>query len=206
MGDSLKKQTLFGAHLPVGRHGKSGSRAGVKITEYRDFSLLQLAFFPDQEIAVRTMVKRQFGLPALPDISSSCQTGGRLCLRAEIGKIWLVSEQSLGINLPASMKKYYPLDLSASKICLHLSGAQSGQLINRQSAIDLSCADDRFMATSMHHVGVHILKMGAESYLLFLPSSFAESLAHGLFDIACQFGVQIARPVTWPENSLKIAG
>ncbi|MGB1473645.1 MAG: hypothetical protein ACPHAP_04445, partial [Candidatus Puniceispirillaceae bacterium] len=68
MGDSLKKQTLFGAALPVGRHGKSGSRAGVKITEYRDFSLLQLAFFPDQEIAAKTMVKRQFGLPALPDI------------------------------------------------------------------------------------------------------------------------------------------
>ncbi|MGB0233794.1 MAG: hypothetical protein ACPGAC_00890 [Candidatus Puniceispirillaceae bacterium] len=205
MGDSLKKQTLFGAALPVGRHGKSGSRAGVKITEYRDFSLLQLAFFPDQEIAAKTMVKRQFGLPALPDISGSSQTDGLLCLRAEIGKIWLVSEQPLGANLPASMKKYYPLDLSASKICLHLSGAQSGQLINRQSAIDLSCPDGRFMATSMHHVGVHILKMGAESYLLFLPSSFAESLAHGLFDIACQFGVQIARPLTWPENSLKIA-
>ena len=65
MGDSLKKQTLFGAHLPVGRHGKSGSRAGVKITEYRGFSLLQLAFFPDQEIAAKNMVKRQFGLPAL---------------------------------------------------------------------------------------------------------------------------------------------
>ena len=107
-------------------------------------------------------------------------------------------------NLPASMKKYYPLDLSASKICLHLSGGQSGQLINRQSAIDLSRPDGQFMATSAHHVGVHILKMGAESYLLFLPSSLL-NLAHGLFDIACQFGVQIAKTLTWPENSLKIA-
>lgn len=206
MGDNLKTPALFGAHLPIGRHGKSGSRAGVKITELQNMCLLQLAFFPDQEIAVKTMLKRQFGLPALPDISGSSQADGLLCLRAEIGKIWLVSARPLGANLPASMKKYYPLDLSASKICLHLSGAQAGQLINRQAAIDLSCADGRFMATGMHHVGVHILKMEAESYLLFLPSSFAELLAHGLFDIACQFGVQVARPITWPENSLKIAG
>ena len=187
------------ARLAPGRYGIKG-RAGVKITELSGANITQLAFFPEQESAVKTLLKRQFKLPQLPDFSASCQNGDSLCLRAEMGKLWLVTAQPVIAGLPASTAKYYPLDISASKVCLQLSGAEAASLINRQAAVDLSCPDGQFMATGMHHIGVHILKISSQNYLLFLPSSFAESLAHSLFEIACQFGVRVSKPVRWPEN------
>ena len=202
MAKGLKGLDMAGeglARLVPGRYGIKG-KAGVKITELSGVNITQLAFFPEQESAVKTFLKRQFGGMHLPDLSSSCQAGDNLCLRAEIGKLWLVTAQPVIAGLPASTAKYYPLDISASKVCLQLSGAEAGSLINRQAAVDLSCPDGQFMATGMHHIGVHILKISSEDYLLFLPSSFAESLAHSLFEIACQFGVRVSKPVRWPES------
>ena len=187
------------ARLVVGRHGATG-KAGVTITELTELHITQLAFFPEQESVVKSMLKRQFKLPHLPDFSASCQAGDSLCLRAEIGKLWLVTAQPIIACLPASIAKYYPLDMSASKVCLQLSGAEAASLINRQSAVDLSCPDGQFMATGMHHIGIHILKISSETYILFLPASFAESLAHSLFEIACQFGVRVSKPVKWSSK------
>lgn len=189
------------AWLVPGRHGAKG-RVGVEITELTGPYITQLAFFPDQASAVKSMLKRQFKLAQLPDMSASCQSEGTLCLRPEISKLWLLTAQPLIDGLPASMSKYYPLDISASKVCLQLSGTEAASLINRQAAVDLSCPDGQFMATGMHHIGMHILKINSENYLLFLPSSFAESLAHSLFEIACQFGLRVSKPVSWPENGV----
>ena len=183
------------ARLSVGRHGKKTGKPKVEFTEIQGFTLTQLAFFPEQKTAAEAMIKRQLSLPYMPDPASSCREKGCLCLRPELGKLWLVSEKPLLSDLPASIDKYYPLDISASKLCLLVTGPEAGTLINRQAAVDLSCPDGHFMATGMNHVGVHILKISKDSYLLMLPSSFAESLADGLFDIACQFGVKVNKPV-----------
>lgn len=187
------------ARLVPGRYG-SGGKAGVEMTELSGATITQLAFFPEQVTAVKSMLKRQFKLLQLPDFSASSQTEDRLCLRPEINKLWLVTAQPVMADLPASIAKYYPIDISASKVCLQLSGSEAASLINRQAAVDLSCPDGQFMATGMHHIGIHILKMSSENYILFIPSSFAESLAHNLFEIACQFGVRVSKPVRWSES------
>lgn len=182
------------ARLSAGWHGKKGGKPGVEFTELHGFTITQIAFFPEQKAAAKAVLKRQFSVPQMPEPTSTCRTNEFLCLRPELGKLWLVSEKPILADLPASMNKYYPLDISASKLCLLVSGPKASSLINRQAAVDLSCPDGQFIATGMHHVGVHILKISEDRYLLMLPSSFAESLADGLFDIACQFGVQIHKP------------
>lgn len=200
MAERLTKPAESLGRLSVGRHGKKGGKPKVEFTEIQGFTITQFAFFPEQKTAAKAMLKRQFSVPSMPDPASSCREKGCLCLRPELGKLWLVTEKPMLADLPASMDKYYPLDISASKLCLLVTGPEAGTLINRQAAVDLSCPDGQFMATAMHHVGVHILKVSEDRYLLMLPSSFAESLTDGLFDIACQFGVKVNNPA---KGSLK---
>ena len=78
-----------------------------------------------------------------------------------------------------------------------LSGADAARLINRFCAVDLSCSKGKFLATALHHVPVHILKSSATAYLLFLPRSYAESLAELLYHSALQFGVDVKSVAEW---------
>ena len=55
----------------------------------------------------------------------------------------------------------------------------------------------KFLATALHHVPVHILKSSATAYLLFLPRSYAESLAQLLYHSALQFGVDVKSVAEW---------
>ena len=92
---------------------------------------------------------------------------------------------------------YFPLDLTGSKVVVRLSGADAARLINRFCAVDLSCPEGKFLATALHHVPVHILKSSASAYLLFLPRSYAESLAQLLYHSALQFGVDVRSVAEW---------
>ncbi len=203
MVDKLKNPAQSFTRLVKGRHGKKVGKPGVELTELTGLRITQIAFFPEQITAAKVMLKRQFSLDVMAEPASSYSANGFLCLRPEITKLWLISEHPILAELPASMGKYYPLDISASKIFLLISGPESGTLINRQTAIDLSCPDGQFMATGIHHVGVHILKISEDRYLVMLPFSFAESLADGLFNIACQFGVQINKMANGSINGIQ---
>ena len=178
-----------------GRHG--GGLSGVIMQELTGYQLVQLAVFPDQIPRFQTSLMRLINIDQLADISSSARTSNMLLLRPEFTKFWLVRQRGEESTLSQALAQYFPLDLTGSKVVMRLSGADAARLINRFCAVDLGCPKGKFLATAIHHVPVHILKASATAYLLFLPRSYAESLAELLHHSALQFGVDVKSVAEW---------
>ena len=186
--------------LDLGKQGNlDKGRAGVIIQELTGVKLVQFAVFPEQMRGFKTSFKRQTGVADVPQMSSSTYAKAGLVLRPEVTKFWLLCAAAEPVAVD-ELAKYFPLDLTGSRVLLKLSGAQAQALINRFCAVDLSGQDGRFLATGLHHVPVHILKQTQTDFILFLPRSFAESLAETLHHTARQFGVEVKRPADWAKQ------
>ena len=184
--------------LVLGKQGRhEDGRSGVIMQELTGYQLVQLAVFPDQMPRFQKSLMQLTNIDQLADISASARTPKMLLLRPEFTKFWLVRKRGEGQTLVKALAHYFPLDLTGSKVVIRLSGADAARLINRFCAVDLSCPKGKFLATALHHVPVHILKSSATAYLLFLPRSYAESLAELLYHSALQFGVDVKSVAEW---------
>ena len=201
MAEAKSIKTTGVTGLELGKQGNlEAGRPAVIFQELTGVSLLQLAVFPEQLAGFKTSFKRQTGVADLPQMSSSyCDQAG-LVVRPELTKFWWLCPASADALTAGALAKYFPLDLSASRVLLKLSGAQAQTVINRFCAVDLSVEAGQFLATGIHHVPVHILKQTDTDFILFLPRSFSESLAETLHHTARQFGVEVKRPADWAKT------
>lgn len=178
--------------LVFGKQGRhQDGYSGVIMQELAGYKLIQFAVFPDQISRFQTNLKQHIKIDQLADVSESMPIPNGLLLRPELTKFWLIRQQIEEQASFASLARYFPLDLTGSKVVLRLSGASAAQLIMLFCAVDLSCPTGKFLATALHHVPIHILKISATVYSLFLPRSYAESLAELLHHAALQFGVEV---------------
>ena len=192
------KMTTGISGLVLGKQGRHEyDRPGVIMQELTGYQLTQLAVFPEQMPKFQTGLMQLINIDQLADISVSARTSDVLLLRPEFTKFWLVRQRSEVQTLFKALARYFPLDLTGSKVVMRLSGADAARLINRFCAVDLSCPEGKFLATALHHVPVHILKSSATAYLIFLPRSYAESLAELLYHSALQFGVDVKPVSEW---------
>ena len=184
--------------LVLGKQGKhEDGHSGVIMQELMGYQLIQFAVFPEQMPQFQTSLKRHMNIDQLADASASVRTSDGLLLRPEYTKFWLVRQQAGDQATVEVLAQYFPLDLTGSKVVIRLSGADAARLVNRFCAVDLSCPQDKFLATAIHHVQIHILKNSTTAYLLFLPRSYAESLAELLHHSALQFGVEVKSVAEW---------
>ena len=184
--------------LVLGKQGKhEDGHSGVIMQELMGYQLIQFAVFPEQMPQFQTSLKRHMNIDQLADASASVRTSDGLLLRPEFTKFWLVRQQAENQAMVGALAQYFPLDLTGSKVVIRLSGAHAARLVNRFCAVDLSCPQDKFLATAIHHVQIHILKNSTTAYLLFLPRSYAESLAELLHHSALQFGVEVKSVAEW---------
>ena len=198
MNRQNNKMTTGISALVLGKQGRhEDGRSGVIMQELTGYQLVQLAVFPDQIPRFQTSLTQLINIDQLADISSSARTSNMILLRPEFTKFWLVRQRGGEQTFFKALAHYFPLDLTGSKVVVRLSGAYAARLINRFCAVDLSCPKGKFLATALHHVPVHILKSSATAYLLFLPRSYAESLAELLCHSALQFGVDVKSVAEW---------
>ena len=198
MNRQNNKMTTGISALLLGKQGRHEyGRSGVIMQELTGYQLIQLAVFPDQISRFQTSLMQLINIDQLADVSASASTSDVLLLRPEFTKFWLVRQRDENQTLSTALAQYFPLDLSGSKVLMRLSGADAARLINRFCAVDLSCPKGKFLATALHHVPVHILKASTTAYLLFLPRSYAESLAELLHHSALQFGVDVKSVAEW---------
>ena len=184
--------------LVLGKQGRhEDGRPGVIMQELTGYQLIQLAVLPEQMPKFQTGLMQLINIDQLADMSASARTSDVLLLRPEFTKFWLVRQRGQDQTLSKPMAQYFPLDLTGSKVVMRLSGAHAARLINRFCAVDLGCPTGKFLATALHHVPVHILKASATAYLLFLPRSYAESIAALLHHSALQFGVDVKSVAEW---------
>lgn len=186
--------------LELGKQGNLQSgRPSVVFQELTGFKLFQFAVFPEQFRGFKTSFKRQTGMTDLPDMSSSYSDMAGLVVRPELTKFWWLRSASAEDLTENTLSKYFPLDLSASRVLLKVSGEHAQTVINRFCAVNVSGEAGQFLATGIHHVPVHILKQADSVFILFLPRSFSESLAETLYHTARQFGVEVKRPADWAK-------
>ena len=184
--------------LVLGKQGRhEDSRSGVIMEELRGYQLIQLSVFPEQMRRFQTSLKHHINIDQLADTFASVRASDMLLLRPEFTKFWLVRQRGAEQALFKALAHYFPLDLTGSKVVVRLSGEDAARLINRFCAVDLRCHVDKFLATALHQVPVHILKSSTTAYLLFLPRSYAESLAELLYHSALQFGVEVKSVAEW---------
>ena len=194
-----KNITTIGiSQLVFGKQGKhQDSRSGVVMQELTGYQLIQLAVFPDQMPRFQTRLRHHINIDQLADISASIRDSDILLVRPEVTKFWFVRRRDEDRTFFAALAPYFPLDLTGSKVVIRLSGKDAAPLINRFCAVDLSCPTGKFFATALHHVPIHILKTSVTAYLLFLPRSYAESLAELMHHAALQFGVEVESVAQW---------
>ena len=184
--------------LVFGKQGRQqDSRCGVIMQELTGYQLIQFAVFPDQMTRFQTRLKHHINIDQLADVSASVHASDMLLLRSEFTKFWIVCQQGKGHALLTALAPYYPLDLTGSKVVMRVSGPDVARLLSRFCAVDLSCPEGQFLATALHQVPIHILKTSAKIYLLFLPRSYAESLAELMHHAALQFGVDVKSVAEW---------
>ena len=158
----------------------------VVIAERRDVKIIQLSFFETQQALLKKELSR-FGVSDVPHFSML--KSGKLAgaARVEMSKIWLISDE-MPEGCDAAL---YPLDLSSSRAVIRLSGLKAPEVMARICAVDFRDKTRNFYSANMHHVGVHIHHHN-DSFDIYMPRSFAQSLTELLLDISCQYHVQMA--------------
>ena len=174
----------------------------VVISERRDVKILQLSFFLQQQ----TALKKQLALFGISDVPkfSQIKTGKKAsAARVEMEKIWLIrdekpeqfsdqiSEQISGPSLGQCDDKFYPLELSSARNIIRVTGRRAPDVMARICAVDFRDKSRSFYATSIHHVGVHIHHHD-DGFDIYMPRSFAVSLAEMIITISRQYNVQMA--------------
>jgi len=168
-------------------------KAEVTLCEILGANITQYAFFNDQQLSIKRALTSHYKL-ALP--APSCFETGKskqLVLRIEPTKIWIVSVKKPA-SQPAIFDKFYPLEMTGSRAILKIEGRKSIELLRRLTSANLNGEAGSLLATGMHHIPVHLLKMADTEFLLFIPRSYAESLGHLIVQISKQFGSAVKPP------------
>ncbi len=177
--------------LRPGTYGQGA--AGVSMRAIPQFSLIQIAAWPDTLETVGQTVAQRLGAPAAPAPGRSTLAGSTLMMRVEPLKYWLLS-QGEAPDLPQiDADQGAVLDLSHARCWLRLGGPKAETLLNHYLPLDLREAafpEGVVAASAMHHVSITLWRSGSDFNLL-LPRSFAATQGELLYESALQYGLRV---------------
>lgn len=174
-------------HLKRGITGMAGV-AGVTMSEIAPCPLIQIAAWPDTLNRTGTEAAHAIGSDSPPGPGGATIGPEGTLLRVEPLKWWLIEHS--GIPL---IENGVLLDLSQSRVRLHVGGRQAARLLNHILPLDLSVrsfSENTVASTAFHHVGITLWR-DSSGFNLFLPRSFAASLCEILTEIAQQYGLEV---------------
>ena len=189
----LNPVSALAYHLEPGQFGSPGD-PGVIIEEVVDFSLYQLAAWPESLSAIAKSAAQIVAAPAPPGPGQLINTEKGILMRIEPLKWWLVTAcpEEISIEAPDTDEGSF-LDLSHSRTWLRVRGDKAITLLNHFMPIDFRpavFAQNTVVSTAFHHIGVTVSNSDS-GFNLFLPRSFAVSLWELLHDSALQYGLKV---------------
>lgn len=180
-------------HRIDGRFGVDGQPA-VFLSEVREFSLLQLAAWPETLAQIGEVAAGFLGLSTPPGPGQAMIGKEGTLLRVEPLKWWLIAEGHASTAPPAIAPDDGGfLDLSQSRTWLKIGGDKADTLLNHFLPIDLrsnAFPAGSVASTAFHHVGVTLWRSD-DGFNLLLPRSFAASLWQMLQESAMQYGFEV---------------
>jgi heterotetrameric sarcosine oxidase gamma subunit len=193
----------------AGRYGVKTGAAGVNLTEFRDFELVQVMARRGQWTSLAAAATERFGA-APPEKPEALGVGGVtliwsgpdqfLALRPRMGEGSLLDMARQAFAAAASMSEQ-----SDGRALLRLAGPKARATLAKCCSLDLhprSFAIGQAAATSIDHTAVGLWRAedgadGMPVFLLLLFSSFAASLLRTIIDAGAEYGVDIAASEAW---------
>lgn len=160
----------------------SGTSGSVSVSAVARGSLWQVACWADSFMAVEQRLSTALGIDAPAPGAVSVAGDGRLLVRVEPLKWWVLGEDGAECPLLPEASEGAWLDMSHDQASIEVSGADAAELLKRMVSIDLrdgSFPDLSFASTTVHHMFLKVLRQdrdGAPCYRLMVMRSYADDL------------------------------
>lgn len=179
-----------------GRDGASGGRR-LRLSEVRGWHLAQLAEFEDHHGEFAAHVDACSGAALPVELYRGAGSDASRLVRITAHQYWWISTRReamvrLARELPASAGTITLL--SASRVRLRISGSAAREVLAKGISLDLHPAVfqvGQSAQTGLHHSGVFLERVGEDSYEIYVPRTYAESIWEWLIDAALQFGYDV---------------
>ena len=179
-----------------GRAGSTGATA-LRMGMRCNWQLVQLGTYGGRTEALNAALLTTLGV-ALPVSSSEVLRHERHQLyRLAADQYWIVTEDAA---VPAALARAVPADvasltvLSHARVRIALQGGAAVALLGKLVSVDLrpqAFAVGRFAQTGLHHVGVLLERLGADSFELYVLRTYAASTWEWMIDAALPFGYEV---------------
>ena len=176
-----------------GRHGEAGE-VGIVISLRSVNGLWQVAGWDNFE-DVAGNVLQSFGINSVGNYRNVQSASGITAWRIAPDKILLEGVDDLSAWGSAELAV---LDLSHARAVIKLSGSFARDLLAQLVAVDTTYSHfgpDEFLQTVIDHVGVLIQCKDHDSFEIFVPSTWAETIWDVIFKNALPYGIEIKEPV-----------
>lgn len=192
-----ESESPLGAAWRPGRHGSKSGEPGVRLTEVRPGSIVQVAAWRGGEKAAMAAIRKITGL-ALPDgAGGGVARDGKAAFGFAPGR-FLVVDQAEGLadvlRRTVDPKTGTVLDLSHGRTALRVEGARAEWTLAKLFAIDFALVAFPLGAgrSTVHHdVFAQIQRSGPDAFDLYVFRSFARSFWTTLCHAAEEVGYEI---------------
>ncbi|TGQ34216.1 sarcosine oxidase subunit gamma family protein [Mesorhizobium sp. M00.F.Ca.ET.216.01.1.1] len=187
--------------LVTGVHGARGIKAGVLLTEIRNFDLIQVMARRGKGVQMASAAEARFGVAA-PDVPKAIQTADASLIWSGPDQYFVLSKGSKHTmdTLTRALSQSASLsDQSHARALIGVSGTKARAMLAKLSSIDLhpqALPIGTAAATSIDHTSVNLWRGndrpdGQAVFNLLVFATFAESLWHTMLDAAAEYGVDI---------------
>ncbi|MEM7211982.1 MAG: hypothetical protein AAF479_08820 [Pseudomonadota bacterium] len=159
-----------------------GSKAGIAVSAVPRGSLWQVACWPERFPAVEKRLSKALGIDAPAPGSVAVAGDGRLLVRVEPLKWWVLGDDGAECPHQPDAKDGAWLDMSHDQAAVQVTGENAAELLKRMVSVDLrkdAFPDLSFASTTVHHMFLKVLRQDqgeSPSYRLMVMRSYADDL------------------------------
>ena len=166
----------------------------LSINEVRFKSMVLIKCWPDTLKNIEPIITSYLELPALPKVGAVHIQKNTYIATLSHGHYLIFSDhQGLLSDLSKIIipENAVITDVSQSRRGVRLKGKHAPIVLNKEIAIDLSnetTPESSIIQSSIHSIGVILIKLSSEDFLILTYSSFFESLSSWLIDSMKEYG------------------
>ena len=160
----------------------AAQRAGITLSAPERGSLWQIACWPETFADVERQLADALGVAAPAPGSIARAEDGRLLIRTEPLKWWVIGPDAADCPLKPDADSGAWLDMSHDQAAVEIAGGDAAELLKRMVSIDLrenAFPDLSYASTTVHHMFLKVLRLDREDtpcYRLMVMRSYADDL------------------------------
>ena len=194
----FEPRSALAAFAPPGGGPALAGEADLQLAELRGWQLAQLTAWRSSRDAFRWLLGEQLQAAPPEPLYRGVSHGPSRLVRLTPDQYWWVTNDGAALErLQAALTPALGAftALTDARVRIAVSGPAARELLAAGIALDLHPAVfvvGQSAQTGLHHTGVFLERVAADSYELFVPRTFAATIWEFLLDAALPFGVKPA--------------